>query len=295
MKALLAEYSLLHDPSLAPEGAAMYRTLKQSFEHCGYEVISPEKGDFPGELARLAPGCDVGLVIAPDHLIAGFARVLEDSTHNIGCDSMSAAVCANKRRCGKILASNGIAVPAEKPSGRRVIKPVRGCGSQGVRVSDGPAGDGEFGQEFIEGESFSVSLVGSRIVGEACLYYTGQPPLVLTLNRQDIRVREDGPILYLGGETPVDHPRGDEMVASAVKAIGVLGCQGYVGVDLVLADKPYVVDVNPRITTSIVGIAACMEEEIADILVRASRGTAPSSVRLNGRVRFTSAGQVMPA
>ena len=295
MKALLAEYSVLHDPSLAPEGAAMQRTLMQSFERCGYEVISPEKSDFISEIARLAPDCDIGLVIAPDHLISGFTRVLEESTHNIGCDSMSAAVCANKRRCGKILASHGIAVPAEKLSGRRVIKPERGCGSQGVRLSDGPAGNGEFGQEFIEGESFSVSLVGSRIVGESCLYYTGQPPLVLALNRQDIRIREDGQIMYLGGETPVHHPREEEMVSSAVKAIGVLGCQGYIGVDLVLADKPYVVDVNPRITTSIVGIAPCIEEEIADILVRASRGTAPSAVCVNGRVRFTSAGQVIPA
>ena len=42
--------------------------------------------------------------------------------------------------------------------------------------------------------------------------------------------------------------------------------------DIVLADRPYVVDVNPRITTSIVGIVACMEEEIADVLVAASRG-----------------------
>ncbi len=295
MKALLAEYSLLHDPSLAPEGAAMQRTLMQSFEHCGYEVISPEKGDFASEIARLAPDCDIGLVIAPDHLMAGFTRVLEGKTHNIGCDSMSAAVCANKRRCEKILASNGIAVPAQKSSGRRVIKPARGCGSQGVRLSDGPAGEGEFGQEFINGEHFSVSLVGSRIVGEACLYYTGQPPLVLSLNRQDIRIEEDGAFRYLGGETPVHHPREKEMEAVAVRAITVLGCQGYAGVDLVLADRVYVVDVNPRVTTSIVGIAACMEEEIADILVRASRGTAPSSVRLNGGVRFTSEGKVMPA
>ena len=32
------------------------------------------------------------------------------------------------------------------------------------------------------------------------------------------------------------------------------------------------VDVNPRVTTSVVGIAAVMEEEIADVLVAASRG-----------------------
>lgn len=37
-------------------------------------------------------------------------------------------------------------------------------------------------------------------------------------------------------------------------------------------------DVNPRITTSLVGIAACMEEEIADLLMAASKGGGPDQV-----------------
>jgi len=137
-----------------------------------------------------------------------------------------------------------------------------------------------------------VSLVGSRVVGDACSYYTGKPPLLLAVNRQEIRIEPSGEIRYLGGETPVHHPRHDELVEAAVRSVQVLGCQGYVGVDIVLADKPYVVDVNPRITTSIVGIAACMEEEIADILVQASKGGGPDTVHLEGRVQFDSHGKV---
>ncbi len=72
----------------------------------------------------------------------------------------------------------------------------------------------------------------------------------------------------------------------------MLGCQGYCGVDVVVADKVYVVDVNPRITTSLVGIAACMKEEIADILVAASKGGGPDQVHLTGSVRFDTQGKV---
>ena len=61
---------------------------------------------------------------------------------------------------------------------------------------------------------------------------------------------------------------------------------------MVVADKVYVVDVNPRITTSLVGIAACMNEEIADILVAASKGEGPESVHLTGSVRFDTNGKV---
>jgi predicted ATP-grasp superfamily ATP-dependent carboligase len=65
-------------------------------------------------------------------------------------------------------------------------------------------------------------------------------------------------------------------------------------VDVVVSDQVYVVDVNARITTSLVGIAACMQEEIAEILVSASRGTPPSRVHLAGRVQFDTHGNVTP-
>jgi hypothetical protein len=292
MKVLLAEYATCHDPALAFEGAAMLETIKMSFERCGYEVVLPGCGDFAAEIERLAPTCDMGLVIAPDHLLARYMQILEQHTHNLGCGFMTIALCANKMQTGKILRSHGISVPSEVTEGKRVIKPVKGCGAQGVRVSDGPAGEGEFSQQYIDGEHFSVSLVASRVIGDACAYFTGKPPIVLAVNRQCIGQEADGAIHYLGGETPVHPAREAEIIETAKKAIIVLGLQGYCGVDVVVADKVYVVDVNPRITTSLVGIAACMQEEIAEILIDASKGGGPEQVHLSGSVRFDTHGKV---
>lgn len=292
MKALIAEYSMYHDPALAPEGTAMFSTISASFSRCGYDVMTPGQGDFYQEIEKLAPSCDVGLVIAPDHLLTRFTLAMETRTHNLGCGSMNVAVCADKKRTGAILASHGIPVPGEQDEGLRVVKPVTGCGAHGVRLTRGPAGPGEFGQKYIEGENFSVSIVASRVVGEACLYYTGEPPLVLALNRQNIEIDPQGLFHYLGGETPAGHPREREIRETAINAIKTLGCQGYAGIDVVVADRVYVVDVNPRITTSIVGIAACMDEEIADILVRASRGMAAGTLHFSGSASFDAAGNV---
>lgn len=292
MKAFLAEYTACNEPDLAAEGAAMLSVLQQSFEASGYEVVTPEGTDFAGEIRRLAPECDVGLVIAPDHLLFRFTHLLEQFTHNIGCGSMNAAVCANKRRTAEILARNGIAVPEEVARGRKLIKPITGCGALGVRISDGEPGEGEIAQRYIEGGHYSVSLVGSRVTGNVCENYTGRPPLLLTVNRQEIAVGEDGTLRYLGGETPVHPPREREIVEVATKAMNVLGCQGYAGIDVVVADSIYVVDVNPRPTTSLVGIAAVMEEEIAEILVAASHGEGPESVHLTGYVCFDKDGSV---
>ncbi len=292
MKVLLAEYTTAHDPHLAPEGAAMLAVLKQSFGRCGYEVVLPGNGDFGAEIERIAPACDMGLVIAPDSLLSRYTKILEENTHNLGCGFMTAALCANKVQAEKILRLHAIPVPAEAPAGRRVVKPVRGCGAQGVRLSEGPAGTEEFSQEYIEGEHLSVSLVASRVVGDACLYFSGKPPLVLAVNRQCIDIDTEGRFSYQGGETPVHPAREAEIIGIAKKTVEVLGCQGYCGIDMVVADQVYVVDVNPRITTSLVGIAACMEEEIADILVAASKGGGPDEVHLTGSARFDTQGRV---
>jgi predicted ATP-grasp superfamily ATP-dependent carboligase len=291
MKVLLAEYTVFNDPVLAPEGEAMLRELSHSFKRCGFDVISPEGENFEKELNRLAPTCDLGLVIAPDHLMARYTKIIEDHTHNIGCGSLNCAICANKQRTAKILANNGIAVPKETSQGLLVIKEIYGCGAQNMRLSREKFGNGEFGQEYIEGDHLSVSLVGSRVVGEACLHYSGAKPLFLSLNRQFIEIN-DGLFSYHGGETPADHPRGDDIIDIARKTVEILGCQGYVGVDVVVADDIYVVDVNPRITSSINGITAIMREEIADILVSASFGKAPDEIHLSGHVTFDKDGRV---
>jgi hypothetical protein len=292
MKVLLAEYTAARDPALAPEGAAMLDVLVQSFTRCGYEVVLPGPGDFYEEIVRLAPACDMGLVIAPDHLLAKFILPIEQHSHNLGCGSMNAAVAASKVTTGRVLRGHGVPVPADAPTGRHVVKPVSGCDAEGVRLTTESPGKGEFAEEYIDGEHYSVSLVLSRVVGEACLYFSGNPPLVLAVNRQDVNLDPDGRFLYAGGETPVHPQREQEIRETAIKAATVLGCQGYCGVDVVVGDQVYVVDVNPRLTTSIVGIAACMEEEIADLLVAASQGSVPKEVHLSGRVRFDRSGTI---
>ena len=295
MRVLLAEYTHHHDPALAPEGRAMVTTLQESFERIGYEVVMPSPdADFGDEIRRLAPDCDEALVITPDHLLARYTKIVEDLSRNIGCSSLAIAVCANKRRTAETLKAHGIDVPAEVTSGKRVIKEISGCGAINMRYKDEEPGPKEFGQEYIEGEHLSVSMVGSRVVGEVCLYYTGEGPLVLALNRQQIRFDENGSIHYDGGETPVLHPRADEIIAIAKKAATILGCQGYIGVDLVISpDRIVVVDVNPRPTDSIVGIAAIMEEEIADIIIQASYGRSPEHVTLKGKAVFGKDGSVV--
>ena len=67
------------------------------------------------------------------------------------------------------------------------------------------------------------------------------------------------------------------------------GLRGYVGVDLVLAeDKPFVVDVNPRLTTSYVGLSRVAGFNVAEAIVNAVvNGKLPKASELKGYAYFS--------
>ena len=297
MNILLAEYASHNaqaDPALALEGNAMLKTLQTKFEQAGHTVHIPIPGtDFKSEILRLGPHCDNGLLIAPDDLLSSYTKTLESVCRNLGCNPISIALCANKQKSGSILAEQGIDVPHEKTQGKRVIKEIMGAGCLNMRYVDKEPEKTQFGQEYIEGEHLSVSLIGSRVSGEICLYYSGEEPLLLAINRQNIRILADGRFTYSGGETPITHPRQNEIISIAKKTAITLGCQGYVGIDLIVtSDRIVVVDVNPRLTGSIIGISHSITENIATLILDASYGKTMQPVTPIHHVTFDKSGNI---
>jgi predicted ATP-grasp superfamily ATP-dependent carboligase len=312
MKILIAEFAVGTDveKSLIPEGAAMLKTLAESFDRLGHEVYYPTAStricagtalestaeNFRQVIEKKAGECDAGLLIAPDEMLPELNRLLEENTTNLGCSPESTACCADKLRCTEVLLNAGIGAPglaAEPEEGRQyVIKPRFGCGAEETYlVREFEPGEKVIASEYIEGMHLSVSLVA------------GEKTLPLTVNRQFIefgtqkcisgkagKEEEEGAksgIKYNGSLTPYETPRKTELVETAVSAASCLNCSGYVGVDIVLADRPYVVDVNPRPTASLFGIRRVMKEEIGDLLLKNKFGGLPDSVHIEGEYRFS--------
>ncbi len=67
------------------------------------------------------------------------------------------------------------------------------------------------------------------------------------------------------------------------------GLRGYVGVDLVLAeDKPFVIDVNPRLTTSYVGLSGAAGFNVAEAMMNAVlKNKLPDRQENKGAVYFS--------
>ena len=277
---MLAEYSVCAGiDALAVEGRAMLATLKRSFEAIGCTVSVPS--DFEAGLTETSRKCDCFLLIAPDAMLEKFTAITEKSCINLGCSPRVIKLCADKQETTEALLHNGIPAPriVHEKGVRCVVKPRYGCGAEGVFVSQGPVErEGLVSTEYIEGEHLSVSLIG------------GKTMLPLTLNRQHITRTEVKDIAFLGyngNEMPYEHPAKKEIFEVAARAGHMLGCKGLFGIDIVYGDRPYVVDVNPRPTTSVLGLAKVMEENIADLILRARFGALPESVTLKGHFSFT--------
>jgi predicted ATP-grasp superfamily ATP-dependent carboligase len=116
-------------------------------------------------------------------------------------------------------------------------------------------------QELIKGAAASVSLVS-----------TGREAYAISLNQQDVTIgAPEFFSSYSGGVVPFDHPLKLEAFAVAEKIVkSFRDLRGYVGVDLVLTeDEAVAIEVNPRLTTSYVGLRRAANFNPAQAIVNA--------------------------
>lgn len=293
MRILVAEYASATGlgGTCELEGRAMLATIVESFSRCGHEVLYLTHGpklssghaiQIGGEKdfeASLDSGADAALLIAPDAMQPQLLRVIEKSTVNLGSGPAAALLAADKLLCTRALESAGVPVagivegpdPVGPGCNRYVVKPRCGCGSEGVRISSfARASADEIVTRYCEGLHLSASFIAG-----------GEGFLPLTINRQIIDFSGEGPS-YQGSEVPYRTPRADEIWAEARKAACALGLRGYAGIDFVLGERARAIDVNARPTTSILGIARVMKEEIGELILRASFGGLPDRVHVVG-------------
>jgi predicted ATP-grasp superfamily ATP-dependent carboligase len=120
-------------------------------------------------------------------------------------------------------------------------------------------------QEFVPGRAASVAfLCGPR----------GHVPLLPTFQL----LSDDGRFKYRGGELPIPPDLAARAVKLGRRAIEcVPGLCGYVGVDLVLGDasdgsRDFAIEINPRLTTSYIGLRALADFNIAEVLLKVATG-----------------------
>jgi predicted ATP-grasp superfamily ATP-dependent carboligase len=261
------------------------------------QVTSIHPDRHQATLLELASRCDAALIIAPESggVHGRLCRWLESAgVPLLGASAAAVAVAADKWRSYHLFRNHAIPTPdtwllngdgalttvraLRQPL---VIKPRHGTGAEGVGLVAHPAhtcpGTGEWLlQDFVPGVHASVSLLSN-----------GEQTVPLSLNAQNIEVGER--FIYRGGRIPLEHPLRARALSLAQQAVSLIpGLRGYVGVDLVLTPEAcYVIEINPRPTTSYVGLRQIINLNLAEAIWRAWQdGRLPHEVTLAGPISF---------
>ena len=124
-----------------------------------------------------------------------------------------------------------------------------------------------------------------------CMFSTGDEALAVTLNKQLVTLASpDEESRYYGGAVPFDHSLKEEALRAAERIVeSIKGLRGYVGVDMILTrEEPIVMEVNPRLTTSYIGLKKVVNFNPAQAIVDAVFGRKlPKSVQQRGYAFFS--------
>jgi len=275
-------------------------------------VSSPS--ELSAKLKELSGVADAVYVIAPES-----GQVLENLVENmeasggtsLNCEADAIRQVSNKMTAHETIKNRGVKVPEtvlldihEKTENIKrltkemgyplVFKPLDGvsCGGLSlVKDEEDIAGAVKKVARESMREQFIVQKVVRGKAASACVISTGDEAVAVTLNRQLVTLsspdKESG---YYGGAVPFDHRLEKEALRAAERAVdAVSGLKGYVGVDMILTEEePVVLEVNPRLTTSYVGLRRVASFNPAEAIVDATiRRKLPKNVQSRGYSFFS--------
>lgn len=257
------------------------------------------------EFDRLSAETDATLLIAPefDHILLDAAeRVVAAGGRLLSPTPEFIRIAANKHDTCQRLAAASVPVPTgcvlepDEPLPQHfaypaVLKPLDGAGSQDTYIVNSPHDSPRAYawprrlERYIPGTAVSVSMLCGP-AGRVALPASTQ------------RISDDGRLRYLGGELPLSTGLAQRATGLAERALDALPpATGYVGVDLVLGREPTgsqdaVIEVNPRLTTSYVGLRCASRTNLADAMLQAARGELPRTEFTDRRLEFDPQGNV---
>lgn len=284
-------------PSLAREGDMMLTALVKDLAALpGIEILATrdsrlpppdltarfhpvEPGEDPWALWRsLIASADAFLPVAPE--TDGILENLSLLATAAGCRLIGSApgavrLTASKRATAKRLAAHGVdTVPtwpaSDFPDVAKgwVVKPDQGAGCEDTMLFERRAELEEWLAHGRQSKGFIVQPYLPGPTGSLSVLYADGATWLLACNRQKVAL-SDGRFHYTGGVVG-GFEAGREAYQALAEAVGkaIEGLWGYVGIDFVATPGgPLLLEINPRPTTSYVGLHRALGVNPAGLLL----------------------------
>lgn len=256
-----------------------------------------------GQWVSAARDCDIALVVAPESdgiLAKAVATLRAGGVEVIAGSGDFLRAASDKAQTARVLHEAGVAHPRYlTPSDRRfetalseaqrfVVKPRDGCGTEEIRLFDSyrealeELNEDTILQEWMPGEAISIGCITTES------QQTFLPAVGQHIQWQTCR--------YAGGVGPLAEDQQRRATALASRAMFAMPptARGFVGIDLLLGERPSedcVIEINPRLTTSYVGLRQMINGNLAARLLDFESGPVSCCTVANS-VRWTPDGEV---
>jgi predicted ATP-grasp superfamily ATP-dependent carboligase len=153
----------------------------------------------------------------------------------------------DKQEMHRFFEEQGIPSPSLMAEGTFPVmaKPTRGAGGWRNRILRNNEEKEAWLREFPDIPVIYQNIVEGIPASVSCIS-DGKRAVAIAANEQLLRETEGTPYGYAGSVTPISHPFREAMLLLAEKAVAASGCTGSVGVDFILSDRVWAIEINPR-------------------------------------------------
>ncbi|PCJ32405.1 MAG: hypothetical protein COA90_03140 [Gammaproteobacteria bacterium] len=282
--AIIGDFTQLANLELTILRDVRLQSLSEFNHHCD---IIKDTASFQDKYAQAVNQADFILLIAPEtnNILSNLQRDLHDAKATVlGCKIQATALCSDKYHCYKTLISSSINTPETlmasdfsatsfDADNGYIVKPYDGAGcidTQSITNKHNLL----YWLANSEPDILNPLIIQAKKLGESLslsLLYSEQDVVVLAINQQHIK-QQQGEIHFTGSTVNADISNIFSLSQAYTLAMevhqAIAGLWGLVGIDIIVNDSEVsVIDINPRVTSSYIGLHQSIGLNPAELLL----------------------------